>query len=133
MSQANVEIVKEAIDAVNRRDIDAFSQLGTADCEWFPAVIGSVEPTTFCGREGMETYLATIPETWDEIRVVIEGLRDLDDRVLAHVRLETRGRGSGVPTSASQWVLYDFRDGKISRLRGYLDHGEALRAAGLAE
>ena len=27
----------------------------------------------------------------------------------------------------------EFRGGKISRLRGYLDHGEALRAAGLSE
>jgi hypothetical protein len=30
-------------------------------------------------------------------------------------------------------VLIDVRDGKISRIRTYSDHGEALRAAGLAE
>jgi ketosteroid isomerase-like protein len=30
-------------------------------------------------------------------------------------------------------VVYDFRDGNISRSRVYLDHGEALRAAGLTE
>jgi hypothetical protein len=30
-------------------------------------------------------------------------------------------------------AVYDFRDGKISRIRLYLDHSEALRAAGLSE
>jgi len=30
-------------------------------------------------------------------------------------------------------VVYELRGGKISRARAYLDHGEALRAAGLSE
>jgi ketosteroid isomerase-like protein len=29
--------------------------------------------------------------------------------------------------------LLDYRDGKCWRIRGFLDHDEALRAAGLAE
>jgi ketosteroid isomerase-like protein len=28
-------------------------------------------------------------------------------------------------------AILDFRDGKVSRVRFYLDHAEALRAAGL--
>jgi ketosteroid isomerase-like protein len=30
-------------------------------------------------------------------------------------------------------ILYDLRDGKISRMRSFLDHAEALLAAGLSE
>jgi hypothetical protein len=30
-------------------------------------------------------------------------------------------------------AIYDFRDGKMSRAQGFLDHGEAMRAAGLTE
>jgi ketosteroid isomerase-like protein len=30
-------------------------------------------------------------------------------------------------------MVLEFRDGKILRSRSFLDHGEALRAAGLAE
>ena len=48
-------------------------------------------------------------------------------------RTEGRGRGSGVPVDAPYAAIYDFRDGKISRARGFLDHDEALRAAGLTE
>jgi len=29
--------------------------------------------------------------------------------------------------------IFEFRDGRMSRARTYLDHGEALRAAGLTE
>jgi ketosteroid isomerase-like protein len=32
-----------------------------------------------------------------------------------------------------QAIIYDFRGGKISRIRTFFDHGEALRAAGLSE
>jgi ketosteroid isomerase-like protein len=38
-----------------------------------------------------------------------------------------------VPVSAPLDILYDLRDGKISRMHSYLDHGEALQAAGLSE
>jgi hypothetical protein len=30
-------------------------------------------------------------------------------------------------------ILYDLRDGKVARMHSFLDHGEALRAAGLEE
>jgi ketosteroid isomerase-like protein len=48
-------------------------------------------------------------------------------------RLEGRGKSSGVPVDSSLGMVFDFRDGLISRIRGYLDHGEALEAAGLSD
>jgi len=48
-------------------------------------------------------------------------------------RQEGRGRASGARVEAPIGVIFEFRDGKISRSRSYLDHGEALRAAGLVE
>jgi ketosteroid isomerase-like protein len=39
MSQENVEIVTRAIDAFNRREIDAFVEFGTPDFEWFPSTV----------------------------------------------------------------------------------------------
>ena len=59
--------------------------------------------------------------------------RDLDDSVVLLGRADGRGRGSRVKVDMPLGVIYDFRDGRISRVRTYLDHGEALRAAGLAE
>ena len=65
--------------------------------------------------------------------MVGDEFRDLGDRVLLLGRTEGRGRGSGVQVDSPIGVVFDFRDGKMSRVRAYLDHGEALRAAGLSE
>jgi ketosteroid isomerase-like protein len=53
--------------------------------------------------------------------------------VLVLGRAEGRGRGSGVEVYSPLAIIFDFRDGKMSRSKAYLDRGEALRAAGLDE
>lgn len=132
MGQENVEIVKLLMDAVDRRDIDAFAAVTTSDFEWFPVFAARVEGEVYRGREGIATFLGEVDETWAEFRPVPEEYRDLGDRVLGLGRLRTRGRASGVPSDSPWGGLYDVRDGKIARIRTYLDHGEALRAAGLS-
>jgi ketosteroid isomerase-like protein len=133
MSQENVAIVKVLMDAVNRRDIDTFAGLTTSDFEWFPVFAARVEGDAYLGREGIETFLGEVDETWEEFRPEPEEYRDLGDRVLALGRLKTRGLASGVPSDSPWGGIYDFRGREISRIRTYLDHGEALRAAGLLE
>jgi ketosteroid isomerase-like protein len=133
MSAENVEIAKRAIDAFNRRDLDAYDDLFTRDFEWFPAFPRTVEGDGYLGREGIERYLAEITDTWEEFCAIAEEYRDLGDRVLLLGRFEGRGKGSGVPVDAQLGTAYDFRDDRVSRSRVFLDHGEALRAAGLSE
>jgi ketosteroid isomerase-like protein len=133
MSEANVEIVQRVIDAFNRRDVDAIFACVNPDVEWFPAM-----SVTFGGgirgREGIESYIREVSDTWEEYRVVVQDLRDLaDDRVLVLSRVEGRGAGSGGLVDAEMGQVYDFREGRIAQVRTYLDHGEAMRAAGLAE
>jgi ketosteroid isomerase-like protein len=133
MSQEDVDSVKKLMDAVNRRDIDAFAAVTTADFEWFPVFAARVEGDVYRGRAGIEAFLAEVDEIWEEFRPLPEEYRDLGDRVLGLGRLKTRGRGSGVPIDEPWGGIYDIRDGKVSRIRTYLGHDEALRAAGLTE
>jgi len=128
-----VETVKQSIDAFNRRDWDFFDDHHTPDFEWFPALVGGLEGGSYTGREGVETYARQTRDTWKEFRLLADEYRDLGDRVLMLGRQEGRGRGSDVPVDAPIAVMFDLRDGKISRTRSYLDHAEALRAAGLSE
>ena len=132
MSQENVEIVKRLISAFNERDVDGFAETTTPDFEWITSM-AAVEGEIFWGREGIETYFGRMREAWDEFLALGSEFRDLGDRVLWRGRLEGRGRGSGVPVSAPLDILYDVRAGKISRMHSFLDHDEALRAAGLTE
>ena len=132
MSQKNVEIAKRMVAAFNQRDIDFFMQATTSDFEWFPA-LSAVEGEVFRGREGIDTYWGRLDEAWEDYRLVADEYRDLGDSVLILGRMVGRGRGSGVPVETPMGTLGDYRDGKCWRIRAYLNHGEALRAAGLAE
>src|SRR6478736_8435610 len=100
MSRENVEIVMRATTAFHRRDIDGFVSLMTEDFEWVPVFAERVEGDAYRGREGIETFLREVAETWEEFRPVPEDYRDLGEHVLALGRLTTRGRGSGVPVDS---------------------------------
>jgi ketosteroid isomerase-like protein len=132
MSEANVEIAKRAIDAFNRLDVDDFAELTTPDSELFRA-FGALEGGSYRGRQGIEAWFRDLRDAWEETRIVADERRDLGESVLLLGRLQGRGRGSGVRVDAPIGGVLDLRDGKIARLRSYLDHGEALRAAGLSE
>jgi ketosteroid isomerase-like protein len=133
MSEANVEIAKRALDAFNRRDVDAFMEFTTSDFELFPAMAGAVVGSSVRGREGIEMLFGEIRDIWEEQHVIADEFRDLGDRVLVLGRIVGRGRASGIPVETPVATITDFRDGKMARVRTYLDHGEALRAAGLSE
>jgi len=132
MSQQNVEIVKRFVEAFNERDVETFAAMSTADFEWVTSM-AAVEGETFSGREGIETYFARMREAWEEFRAFAGGYRDLDERVLWSGRLEGRGRVSGVPVSAPLDIIFELRDGKVSVMHSYLDHEQAMLAAGLSE
>jgi ketosteroid isomerase-like protein len=133
VSQENVAAAERAMDAFNRRDIDAFIQPTTADFEWFPAMGMAVEGGSFRGREGVETYFEALHATWEEVRLVTDEVRALGESVIWLGRIEGRGRGSGVPVDAPMGAVFDFRGGKVWRVRSYLDRAEALDAVGLQE
>jgi ketosteroid isomerase-like protein len=133
MLHANLEIAKRAIDAFNRRDVDDFAELTTPDFEFFPAMDTLVEGSSHRGRGGIETYFNDIRDTWEELRLLPDEFCDLSATLLLWLgRVEALGRGSDVRVDAPTGAVFDLRDGKLSRIRAYLDHGEALRAAGLA-
>jgi ketosteroid isomerase-like protein len=133
MSRENVEIAERAMDAFNRRDLNAYNDLFTQDFEWFPALPSTVEGDGYLGSEGIEKYFGEINDTWEEFRVIAEEYRDLGGRLLMLGRMEGRGRGSGVQVDAPLGAVWDFRNGRISRARVYLDQDEAVGAAGLSE
>ncbi len=72
-------------------------------------------------------------EAFAEARVEIGEIRDLGDQVLAIGRFSVRGKASGAEAESPVGYLFDFRNGKLIRLRTYLDPEKALEAAGLRE
>ncbi len=128
-----MEIVKRATDAFNERDVETFMALTTPDFEWCPAMDRLIEGGSYQGPEGIEAYFEVVSGTWKEFQSLPDEFRDLGDRLLWLGRVEARGRSSGVRVDTPLGTVVEFRDGKMSRIRAYLDHDEALRATGLSE
>jgi len=129
LSNQNLQVVEGAIVAFNARDVEAFASLTTPDFEWFPSM-SPVEGESFVGRDGVRRYFARLAGAWDYFRVVPDAFRQETDLVLVLGRLEGRGRSSGATVDAALGMAFDLRDTRIWRVRGYLDHEEALREVG---
>ncbi|MFL5895553.1 MAG: nuclear transport factor 2 family protein [Thermoleophilaceae bacterium] len=135
MSQENVEVVRTAIEAVNRRDLRALADASTDDLEIVSTLTAAnLGGATHDGRDAWVSYFAAMDESWEDWR--IEGFEVLDagdDRVACLCRLVSRGQHSGVPVERAVGIAYQLLDGRMRRIRSYLDPAEALDAVGLRE
>ncbi|HEV7461170.1 MAG TPA: nuclear transport factor 2 family protein [Solirubrobacteraceae bacterium] len=130
MSQENVEIVRRAFEAWDRRDYDAAASHFSADLE-IDASDRILNPAVYTGIDGARRFRSEIAEAWDEFHVEVEDLLPAGDEVVALVRSIARGPSSGAEVeSRAAWVV-DVREQKVTRLRLYRDRGQALEAAGL--
>ena len=129
MSQENVELVREIIAAVP--DWNAVSALLHPEARFDQTRIpgGGV----YEGREACGRFFERWFGTWDDIRMTPERFIEDGDRVLALMKIEGRGKGSGVEMETDTAVLYELRDGRVVRIQGYMDRAKALEAAGLSE
>jgi len=135
MSRENVDAFRRAVEAYNRRDVEALVVHAHPDIEWRPAILMKLsgKDTVYRGHDGVRQLMRDIDDTLAEIHVEFPEVRDLGDQVLAVGRIQTRGKASGIATEAPVGYVADFRNGKFVRVRTYLNPGEALEAAGLEE
>ena len=136
MSQENVELVREAVDAINRDDFDAMLALLSPDVVWeaLEGVTGIGE--LYRGRAEVREWIELMLEDAEEgsVHIEIEQMADLgDDRVFIAPVLTARRRGSGVPFEYRTWQIVWFADGLIARRQVFWTRAEALKSAGLRE
>ena len=135
MSEENVALARKAIDALNRRDLDALLALLSPDVVWeaLEGVAGIGE--LYRGRAGVREWTELMFENAEEgVHVEIEQMADLgDDRVFIAVAISARRRGSGVPFEYRTWQIVWFADDLITRRQAFWTRAEALRTAGLRE
>jgi ketosteroid isomerase-like protein len=131
MSQENVDVVRRAIDAYNRRDLQAMKAEAHLDVEVDWSASRGLEAGVYRGFEETDAFY----ENWFdmfEIRLEPERLIESGDRVLVPNTALTRGR-DGIETVARSCIVYELRGGKIARICLYQETRDALEAAGLSE
>ena len=125
MSQENVETFKRAIDAYNRRDIDAFLEALDPEVELQGALQALLEgeTTLYRGHEGVRQWVRDIDEALADIRLELPEIRDLGDRLVALGRLSARGTASGADTESRFGCVVEWKNGKATEaaLRAHLD------------
>jgi ketosteroid isomerase-like protein len=144
MSEHEVEILRQGLLSVDptgrfRFDIldaevqDALLSLWDDDVEFeedprFP------EAGIYRGRAAVAAYFDSFKSLFETFDFEVEDIIDAgDDRVLMLVRESVRGLGSGVDTQMRSGWIMRIRDGKVVRVRPYVEREEALQAAGLRE
>jgi hypothetical protein len=134
MSQENVEVVERVIAAVNHRDIDSYLACCTEDIQLqtpWAAIEGVYE-----GPDAIRRFFVDIEDIGPDFRIEVERLVSSgEDQVLAFLRATVSGRASGIPAASDMPTanIYDLVEGKIRRIRIFLDRQQALEVAGLSE
>lgn len=133
MSEENIELLKRAVDAYNRRDVNALNAELHPEIEWHPALPGLLasQRHAYRGHDGIARMFEDFGEVLDEIHFEYWEVRDRGDTVVAIGRIRTRGKASGAETVSPYANVAELRDGKGIRITGFLDPDDALREAGL--
>ena len=134
MSRENVEIVRRAIDATNRRDIDGALEAAADDfqMDWSNS-IGPLKGV-YRGREEVVNFWRSFIDAFESVRWDPEEIIDVDEsRVIVVNHVRVRGRGSGVAVEGTGVQLWTISGGEARSMKLFQSKGEALEAAGLEE
>ena len=130
MSQENVEILRENIEAFRRGDWDAVA------ADWDSHVLVRTDPTWpeqfIYGQEAVMDWQRS---TWESLGpdVQAEQIVDLGDRLFIRMCWNTRGQHSGIEQDLRWTQVNTYRDGRVVFAEYFLDHDQALEAVGLEE
>jgi ketosteroid isomerase-like protein len=133
MSKENVDLVRRALEAFPRGDMEEMLSFMDPEGEFHSAIVGGAEGNVYWGHEGFRRWYADSFESFEELQNEWTEFRDLGDRVLAFGHVQARGRESGVEINSPMGWVFTVRGGKLVKAEGFLDPAQAREAAGLGE
>ena len=138
MSEENVELVRELLEAFARRDHEQVFDFYDRDIEWDASHGNDLVPDlagVYRGHEGVRTYWRRWLSAWKDLDFEIQDVRDAGDEVVALIRNQRQwGRHSGIATEIPPYgLVFSLREGKVTRWRAYSDQKSALEATGLRD
>jgi ketosteroid isomerase-like protein len=130
----NVEVVRRAHQAFNRRDVEAFLERADANVVWDWSRAVGPEREILHGRDEVARFIRSWWDAFDESVVVVDELIDAGDQVVLVFHGRQRGRASGAEVQGPGSVLvWAFQDGRLVKATLYHTRAEALQAVGLSE
>jgi ketosteroid isomerase-like protein len=129
MVARKVEVVRSAIAAYNRRDVEGLCELMTPDVDLRPPVF-ALTGRAYRGHAGISEWLRDVEESFATAQIVLLELRELGDTVLALTEFRVEGQESRLALGSELGLVCAIADGRIATWYGFFNHAEAVAAAG---
>jgi len=132
MSQENVEIVRRAIEAFNRQDLDvALRDIAPdATVDWSHS--RGPDAGVYVGHDAIRRFWTDLTEPFEENTIVPTEFIPHGEHVVVPITGRMTGRG-GIRVEAKTVMVATLRRGRVVRWTMYQDRTEALRAVGMEE
>jgi ketosteroid isomerase-like protein len=130
MSEQNVEVVRQSLDAYCRRDVETLRMLHHPQLELDWSASRGPLAGVYRGFDEALRFYAEYYETFEETTVVADRFIDAGERVVVPNVAHQRGR-DGIEVSARSTLVYTVRDRTITRICLYQEEEQALKDVGL--
>jgi ketosteroid isomerase-like protein len=130
MTQENVEIVRNCVDAWRRGDLEACLSYYHPEVTWrdAPPQIG-----LYRGREGVVRAMEQWVEAFTDYWLEADDFVDAGDQVVLVWRQGGKRKTSGVAVENQGATVLRVEGGRIVSVRMFVDQDEALEAVGMWE
>ena len=126
MSQENVDTLERALAS---SDPSALLAILDESVEW--DYVGAFpEAATYHGPAEVGEFLGGWAAGFDEFGFEADETIDAGDCVAVALHQWGRGKETGARVESRTWQVFTFRDGKVTRCRGYPTKPDALEAVG---
>jgi ketosteroid isomerase-like protein len=130
MAEEYVERLRRGYSAFSAGGVEAIldqvaPQLEISDRQSAP------DRETFVGGEGIVELVRLNMEAFDQLELEAKEFMDAGEVVLVSVRMQVRGRTSGVPLDTETCHAWQFNEGKAQRMQIYASKQRAIEALGL--
>jgi ketosteroid isomerase-like protein len=128
VSEENVDLVRRAVAAFNRPDLEGLAEVVSP--EWVLDWSQSEGPQkgVYEGLEEATEWMKATQDAFESFQVEPVEYLDFGDRIILRAQVGGRGRGSGVEVNAKGTTLWEIRDGRVTRMTLFQSDEEALAA-----
>jgi ketosteroid isomerase-like protein len=132
MSEESMDVVRRALDAYSRRDVESLRALAAPDMELDWSASRGWLADVYRGIDEALRFYEGYFEAFDEIVIESDRFIEAGDSVVVPNVAHQRGR-DGIEVSARSTLVFTVREHRISRICLYQETEEALRDVGLSQ
>ena len=133
MSQENVKVAREVLNALARRDPSRLIELSDPEVEWHSFFAFAEGEGIYRGHDGAQRYMSDLDDAFEIGRAEVDDALGVGDVAVLVGRIRFRGKGSGVESETPTGWMLSFRNGKLLYFRTFREPEQALEAVGLRE